>query len=124
MSAHGAGSGGGILLACRTFLPSETTRLSADGGDVTINYNMGGGGGGRIAVWTGEISSENRARLIAGLPVIQGTLVVSGAYPGLSESQATVAGGEVVDAPERNGGDGTIVFLKILPPPGTLITVR
>lgn len=53
----GAGSGGTILFDCRTFSGNENGLLSACGGNglgLSNGRMVGGGGGGRIAVWTGR----------------------------------------------------------------------
>ena len=53
----GAGAGGSILFDCRTFSGNENGLLSACGGSgmgLSNGRVSGGGGGGRIAVWTGK----------------------------------------------------------------------
>ena len=47
-STFAGGSGGAVLVSCRSFHGSEGAVVSADGGD---GSGGGGGGGGRIAIW-------------------------------------------------------------------------
>lgn len=115
----GAGSGGGILIACHRLTGSANAVLSAAGGSSGYS-GTGGGGGGRIAVWHGpSMSPDVRASLLAGnvsrmlidtnaVSSYRGAISVAGG-PGTSET--------------KNGGRGTVAF--ITPPPmGTIITIR
>ncbi len=47
-STYAGGSGGSVLVSCRSFHGSEGAVVSADGGN---GSGGGGGGGGRIAIW-------------------------------------------------------------------------
>ena len=49
LRGNGAGSGGSVFLRCKTWNPSDTLVVSADGGDHS-SVNGYGGGGGRIAI--------------------------------------------------------------------------
>jgi uncharacterized repeat protein (TIGR02543 family) len=85
---NGAGSGGGIYIHCRAFAGAGTIR--AKGGSVTLGAILaGGGGGGRIAVWSqnkdgwiGELSyPDSVAGGSGGAAGGTGTLVWGSFYP-------------------------------------------
>ena len=95
----GAGSGGAIYISCRRFHSSRTNALlSARGGNGPDN--VGGGGGGRIALWR---SAES-------LPA-EGILMDASGGTG----NGTNSG--------RDGSNGT-VFLGWLPSSGSFFIVR
>jgi hypothetical protein len=91
----GGGSGGGIFIRCASFSGASNAVLSADGG-YGGSSGAGGGGGGRIAVWS---------RSLAGLP-----------------GQVTARGGTGYSG--QNGATGTVVFLQVGWPSGSLMMVR
>jgi len=136
------GSGGAIFLSGRTF--SGTGTLSAKGGDAMVDWYTpkgeteqvwlcsGAGGGGRIAVWTGEPVDETvrptgRRVTSAGTPL-----------PGEGDFSGTTAvgGGEAIYlnnlaqekriplAEESVGEAGTVKFCKLGPVQGLLLFFR
>jgi hypothetical protein len=83
---HGAGSGGGIYIRCRTFGGTAPGVIRANGGLYgTAAQTGGGGGGGRIAVWRTTDTS-------AGLTVTANGGVSS--YSGYNGANGTVVWGQ------------------------------
>lgn len=127
-SASG-GAGGTIALSSRTFAGAATGLLTARGGDIGATMrptSAGAGGGGRIAVWTGEAYA---GRLSSGRV---GKYESADDCPDCEfKGQATAAGG--VNALEAlpsatgatlDGGDGTVRFVHVSRPLGLLFSVR
>lgn len=137
------GSGGSIFLSGRTF--SGTGSLSVKGGAAMVDwYNTpkgetdpvwlcsGAGGGGRIAVWTGEPVDESvrpssrrvtsAETPIAGEGGFTGTTDVTGGSP-VYRSGATDAQ-RVPLAEESVGEPGTVKFCKLDPKSGLLLWIR
>ena len=81
-----------------------------------------GGGGGLIAVWYG-VRNEDRDRVVTGdmkrvkitttHPVFLGTTTAAGGFDG--------SGGKLL---ATGGNAGSVVFLTVLPPAGTVIMIR
>ena len=92
---HDAGSGSGGGIYLRTPRMHGHGTLSVVGGNT--GGTSGGGGGGRIAVWSTVLT-----------------------FP---TGNATAAGGVHSTTPSKNGEDGTIVW-GVIPPTGTIFTVR
>ena len=121
------GAGGSIFISSKTFAGAATGVLSAKGGDIgnmdSAAGREGAGGGGRIAVWTGEKFNGrmNSSRLqkfpsADGCPNCDfaGTATAAGgvnAYATLESECATL-----------NGGDGTVRFVHVTAPLGTMLT--
>lgn len=101
---HSAGgSGGGIFLMGRRFQGSDTGRMTARGGNgYSSAYNDAGGGGGRIAVWFGDISDEN---------VPSNRLVISTNPPPSYTGIFDVGGGTTYSG-SRPGQPGTVQLFK------------
>ncbi len=102
VASYGPGaSGGGIYIACRTFVGDSNGSLQASGGNWSgaTNFGGGGGGGGRIAVW----------RIFDQSP----TVISNYASGGLSW------GGM---ANTNIAGPGTIVWGWTVPPAGTIVS--
>lgn len=128
----GSGSGGTIFLSGRTFAGSGV--LSAKGGaayHMSATKSAAAGGGGRIAVWTGEPWSANlpKRRIVRqeNTPPADETFAFTGT--------ATAAGGKGVrsaesaltddDMPAAScGGDGTVWFCKVNKPTGLVLIFR
>lgn len=114
---NGGGAGGSIFISCNTFEGSGTGALSAKGGDKGAVYtSLGGGGGGRIAVWY-SVPAEYAAGIAAGSNMKKAA--VSDSHP------------DFLGATTRDGGTGyndgepgTIVFITVPPPVGTIIVLR
>jgi len=103
--------------------------LSAKGADIGVEDNVsireGAGGGGRIAVWTGEeypgkMSSSRVKKFSSAAECphcdFAGTATAAGgvnAYATLETECATL-----------NGGDGTVRFVHVLPPHGFRLIFR
>ena len=113
----------------KTFAGAATGVLSAKGGDIgnedSAAGREGAGGGGRIAVWTGDKFNGrmNSPRLqkyqsAAGCPNCDfaGTATAAGGvnpYATIESECATL-----------NGGDGTVRFVYAAPPPGFMLMYR
>ena len=130
-ASGGGGAGGTIYLRGATFAGGTTGVLTAKGADAYNNngaysVNSGAGGGGRIAVWTGEVwdgrhfnSSRlvktNEPQTIEGETFL-GTVSVKGGY-----SDKTATAGEPVSCA---GGDGSAWFVHVGPKPGLIMILR
>lgn len=109
-SHSGGGAGGSIFLTSSRFSGNSNGVLRADGGNG--QNTGGGGGGGRIAVWYAVPESE-RARILAGDMQRVSITNEYSEFPGtLSVTNGTSGAG--------NGEPGTIVFLTVTPPAGTM----
>ena len=131
-AAGAGGAGGTIFLSSRTFAGAATGVLTARGSD--INYiaedlrkkASGAGGGGRIAVWTGEaypgritsrrIGKFEKATDCPGCDFL-GTATATGGT-NLVATLSVEAGATL------NGGDGTVRFAHVGPPQGMLTIIR
>ena len=132
------GSGGSVLLECRNLVMGANARVSAEGGNMQNGsatfVNGGVGGGGRIAVYTGEpyIEGETSARRVAVTsekPVeYLGTFSAAGglwkdannAYRKYDETggwQITTDPGEAT----VRGGDGTVRFCFVRKKKGLVV---
>ena len=111
----GGGSGGGIWVTCRRFTGSGA--MEANGGD--RGYSRGGeGGGGRIAVWY-QVGPSQLDDILQGTGA--STILITTnleAYTGTTSAQAGAPG------TAADGQDGTVVFLTVLSPAGTLFMVN
>lgn len=120
-SGASGGSGGSILLEAPVVTIDPTAKITARGGatDTTAvmrNYACGGGGG-RIAVWTGECLWEPGWR--------KSRYEVLREIPADLAEVFDVSGGEVRVATRGCAGEsGTVRFVKTLPPKGMLVIVR
>ena len=92
---YASGSGGGVYISCRTIEGNGTIR--ANGGNFTGNARGGAGGGGRVAVW-------RLADTFAGT--------------------ATASGGAATLLPANAGGTGTVAWLDLQLPRGTVLIIR
>ena len=135
--AASGGAGGTIFLSSRTFAGAATGVLTARGGDInhlaTVTPETsdrrkasGAGGGGRIAVWTGEAyPGRITSRRI-------GKYEAAADCPGCDYlGLATATGGTNITAKlsveagvTLNGGDGTVRFAHVGPPQGMGIVIR
>ncbi|NLE68371.1 MAG: hypothetical protein GX608_13210, partial [Lentisphaerae bacterium] len=105
----GGGSGGGVLLVCRTF--SGNGSIYAKGGHYS-NANCGGGGGGRIAIWT-KVTGEIYQRVWNGLmpgSVAISTNTLPAAFTGSFGNSVFLDGG-LGSATAYNGQPGTFRWL-------------
>ena len=113
---HGGGAGGTILFDCKTFSGSETGLLTARGGGTgyASNKDCGGGGGGRIAVWTGKPwvpkAKPRHCVVTDSIESFRGCVLVSGGANDLD--------------PKRNGEDGVANFVEFNGLPGLLLFVQ
>ena len=127
--AASGGAGGTIFLSSKTFAGADTGVLTARGGDIGKEGRTkaaGAGGGGRIAVWTGEAypGRINSRRI--------GKYETAADCPGCDFlGTATASGGrnDISTLPEAtgatlNGGDGTVRFAHVGPVQGMLMIVR
>lgn len=124
--ASGGGAGGAIFLACGAFSGGAASRLAATGG-AGMNWQSGtsqggGGGGGRIAVAVG-LSDNDLENLIVGAPVER--LTASPTHPDFEGSISVTNGvGYFMPPHEYGATSGTWTFLRIAPPPGSVLLVR
>jgi hypothetical protein len=112
----GGGAGGSILILCGAFSGGTGAVISAAGGARGSGYPtyLGGGGGGRIAIGR-RFTAGQRAQLLAGALDKLSYETGNPAYLGATNAAGGLGG--------RNGQDGTIVFMKPVPPAGTVILV-
>lgn len=123
----GAGAGGSILIECQQF--SGDGVLSACGGmnpSSTVDTNSklyGGGGGGRIAVWTGKPYESGQRTRRCTISETPSALRDKGI---LFTGTATVAGGgsNRPNFPVLTGDDGTVRFVYNPGKPGLRVIVR
>ena len=112
----GDGSGGGIFLDSNGFSGSGT--LSANGGAGHAGVAGASGGGGRIAVWY-AVSEEDRVKVMGGYI---GKAIITSSY---TKFTGTVT---ATNGPYGYAGlpaqPGTIVFLTVPPPIGTVIFLK
>ena len=123
------GAGGSVFLSAKTFSGASTGVLSAKGGDIGIESSgaarEGAGGGGRIAVWTG---AKFRGRMDS--PTVQKFMSAAECPDCDFAGMATAAGGTNKYATIEsqcatlNGGDGTVRFVHVLPPPGVIFIFK
>ena len=114
---NGSGSGGGVFIKSETFQGSATSVLRANGGKV----NQGGsGGGGRIAIWYGELADVDRAAILAGEVDFGDRLTATTTYaPFLGTAEA------LKGADNEGAEDGTVYFINVIPAKlGTLIIIQ
>ena len=121
----GSGAGGGIFIRSRTFTGGSNAIMRATGG----NYASSGGGiggGGRIAVWRGRSDESVTARILAGREdEVRSRLVVTDGFPTyLGTADAQKGLNDPWGDTQYEGHDGTVIFLTVLPPPGTLPLLR
>ena len=108
-------------MICQGFSGGSTALMTAKGGD-GVNGNYSGGGGGRIAVW--HQIAEGRESVAAEL--MQGVA----RHAVLSDSLDTYLGavsvtnGHFTAAAVPPPQVGTVVFVEIPPPSGTMFLVR
>ena len=112
---NSGGSGGGIFIECAKFRGAAYASLTARGtrGYSNANSNDGGGFGGRIAVWSGKAYHD-------GIPAHR--LIVSETPPAGFAGAIDVAGGG--SSYNNDGEPGTVVFVEVLPPFGTMLLLR
>ena len=128
-SGNGSGSGGSIMLEGASFTGAATGCLSAKGGNARVNYrNATPGGGGRIAVYTGNerydksVSIRRLKTLEAPIAPEEG-LPYAGTYTVAGGTSAYVpADGMPADA--GHAADGTVRFVTITPKLGLSIIFR
>ena len=119
-NSSGCGSGGGILLDCRSLAGAGT--LSACGGSNAVTSASGGsGGGGRIAVWYGKNSSSYRTRLYQGQESKIGRITFTPNVPGFT-GPVSAAGG--TSGQGYRGGTGTVSFVYLDAASGLLLLVH
>lgn len=115
----GCGSGGGIMIAGATF--GGSGELRADGGNGVESDRGGGGGGGRIAVWY-AVPAARVPGILDGSDM--SNVEITETYGGFMGSVSADRGIGWDNDPPNNAEDGTIVFLTIPPPRGTVLYFR
>ena len=116
----GGGSGGAIFIDCSSFDGGTDALLTTQGGEGDSTHG-GGGGGGRIAVWWGMTALQRQALLAdPDNPAVLPKLVTASTLETFLGT-ATATNGLAGYTP---GVPGTVVFLTVPPPSGTLILVR
>ena len=119
-SGAGGGSGGAIFVDCGTF--SGSGALTADGNAIA-NTDSGGGGGGRIAVWINASDADRAVILAGGIPSKATVGPTHFDFSGTTSVTNGVGWG-VVNDPPNGATPGTVVFIFIPPPEGTVVTVK
>ncbi len=105
-------SGGGVLLSCRHF--SGSGIIMAEGAD-TARVSYGDGGGGRVAVWYGAPYTDMTPQHLL---VVSETAPLSFVGPAPSVTAGSISTATPPAEP------GTIRFVRVLYPLGTLMIVR
>ena len=121
----GGGSGGAILLECKSFSGAETGFLTAKGGNTggAWNYLCGAGGGGRIAVWAGR--SWTPKTRIRNCVVSDEPFVVEDVFSYLGKAEAKPGICSYHDSTvQTDGYEGTVRFVYYPGDPGLLLFVR
>lgn len=127
----GSGSGGAILVVAERLTGGPYAVIEARGGDGefrSITEYGGSGGGGRIAIWHG-LTRVDRDPLLADLsnPSVQHRIETVASLPGYSGTPITAdKGAEADDAldPTRHSESGTVDFIRMHAPFGTLFLLR
>ena len=109
---HGGGSGGGIFIRSVGFHGGPLAQISAKGGDGNTDKD-GAGGGGRIAVWYGRSWETEPA---------PADLIISETPPPTFLGTLSVDPGQVSFT--NDSEPGTIRFVTIRKPLGTVISIR
>ncbi len=134
------GAGGTVLLECKTFSMGASGSVSAAGGGIAMLsanfYNGGCGGGGRIAVWTGDpfvegetpasaLSTVEKPQDWAGTFSVAGGLFVdsAGLYRKYDETDGWQMTSDPAEATVR-GEDGTIRFVVVETAKPTVLCFR
>ena len=110
--SDGCGAGGSIFIRCLEFDGLSGTILARGGSKA----EDAGGGGGRIALWIGDIGPADETNIINN---ISKHFVFTNNPAGYLQS-ASVDGG----IGEYSGSPGTMFFAEKLPPAGTVISIR
>ena len=120
------GAGGSIFISSKTFAGAATGVLSAKGGDIgnmdAVAEREGAGGGGRIAVWTGreypgQMNSVRVKKFASAGECPNCDFLGTATAAGGTNRYATIES----DCATLNGGDGTVRFVHVTAPPGTII---
>jgi hypothetical protein len=114
----GGGAGGAVFIEAKSFGGGVGGQISAKGSDgYSTLKRESGGGGGCVAIWTGFPYDESvsRNRVIVALEKPE-TLPFAGTI--------NVAGGAASYAKERPGEVGTIRFVRVTAPAGTVMLLR
>lgn len=116
-SYWGGGAGGSILILCGSFSGGTSGVISVTGGARGTGYptTLGGGGGGRIAIGR-RFTAAQRAQLLAG--TFSKLVYEDGnpAYLGATNATGGIGG--------QAGVTGTLLFLKPVPPAGTVVIIQ
>ena len=114
---NGGGSGGSIFIRGYNVKGGGIAILRANGGNRGTGYtNLGGGAGGRIAVWY-KVTPGDYAKILSGALVKR--VQTFSAFAGYAGA-VTADGG----AGYENGSTGTVVFLTLEPISGTMMVIR
>jgi hypothetical protein len=118
---NGGGAGGSIFIISQTFRGDPTGSVTARGGARGTGYPtiLGGGGGGRIAVWHGDRSETDRAALLTGQYVK--SVVITASHPPFQGLISAEPG--LHNAIYAGPDAGSVVFLRKFQL-GTVLTVR
>ena len=104
-----------------TFEGAETGVLQANGGSRSASSG-GAGGGGRIVVWYGQIDEVAASKILDGEYADLGNRFVATTSLPTFVGTATVAQG--TGDPYQGQEYGTVYFVTVLPPLGTLIMIQ
>lgn len=128
-SEYGSGGAGGtVLLEARQLLVGESGRITAKGGGISpTSIMVGGGGGGRIALYAGQPWSETlpRSRTVRSeepfsAEAYPGEFLYLGQPPDVSGG--IVSGGTVANGVP--GEEGTVRYCHVNEAPGLLLLLR
>ncbi len=115
----GGGSGGAILLMAERLVTGSNTTFTALGGNA---FGGGGaGGGGRIAIWYGLPTADRQSLLDKVDDFSEHYRLIEYETLGTFEGELSVLNGT---GGYEDGDPGTMVFVRMMAPPGTVIMLR
>ena len=117
------GAGGAIFISCVHFSGSGAGALLAQGGNSGPWVDMGGGGGGRIAVWYGQLAAAAAQKITNGQENLVADLFIADNSPAFAGSISVAGGTNLLTVSTHAGEPGTVRFLRLLPR-GVLIQVQ
>jgi len=122
----GSGSGGGIFIQATTFEGAGTGVLQANGGVSRMSWaGSGAGGGGRIVIWYGQIDEVTASKILDGeYADLRQRFIATTSIPTFAGTTAVEKGTKTNVVEDQGQEDGTVYFITVLPPGGTLILIN
>lgn len=120
LRARAGGSSGGSLFVAANCINGNGI-IAANGGNSGTSSAAGGGGGGRISLLFGQTAEQRRA-IIAG--EMERFELLAEQPTHFSGNISALGGVGQYSHPPNAAENGTIVFIRALPSPGTFIIIR